>query len=80
MNIISHIDPRIQEILELAAEEHRPLALSPETIVALEDNGWMADPFTAQVWPDPARRQNAPAQTVTMLVNSNLKAEGLSCW
>lgn len=47
-------DPRIVEINELAAEENLPLALSAETIVALEDAGFMADPFTGLLWPDPA--------------------------
>lgn len=53
-------DKRIGEILELAREEGRPLALSPETICALEDNGWLADPFTAQLWPDWSQEQTAP--------------------
>jgi hypothetical protein len=46
-------DPRITEILNLAAETGMPLALRPETIVALEDYGYMADPFTGALWHDP---------------------------
>lgn len=46
-------DPRITEILELAAAEGMPLALHPETIVALEDIGYIADPFTGALWRNP---------------------------
>ena len=60
MSSISHVDdPRIVEIEQLAAEEGLPLALSPQTICALEDCGWLADPFTAQIWADPARPQRS---------------------
>lgn len=59
MDIITQTDPRINELLQLAQEECRPLALSPETICALEDAGWIADPFTAQIWPDQAQKQNS---------------------
>lgn len=59
-------DPRIQEILDLATEDVRPLALRAEVICALEDAGWLADPFTGQIWRDPnACRQ--PALTLTIL-------------
>lgn len=51
-------DPRITEILELAAAEALPLALRPETVCALEDIGVMADPFTGQLWFDPAASFN----------------------
>lgn len=47
-------DPRITEILELAAAEALPLALRPETVIALEDIGVMADPFSGQLWFNPA--------------------------
>jgi hypothetical protein len=39
-------DPRIVELLELAANEGRPLALRPEAIIQLEDEGACVDPFT----------------------------------
>jgi len=39
-------DPRITELLQLAIEEGLPLALKPETIIVLEDDGWIVDPFT----------------------------------
>ena len=29
------------------------------TICALEDAGWLADPFTGQLWPDPAQEQKS---------------------
>ncbi len=45
---------RIIEIIQLSAAEGLPLALRPETICALEDIGVLADPFTGQLWPDPA--------------------------
>lgn len=37
MNILTRTDPRINELLQLAQEEGRPLALATETICALED-------------------------------------------
>ena len=46
-------DPRIAELLELAAAEGLPLAVRPETVCALEDAGWLIDPFTGQLWRDP---------------------------
>lgn len=54
MDIITQTDPRINELIELAQEEGRPLALSPQTICALEDAGYLADPFTGMIWRDPA--------------------------
>ena len=39
-------DPRIAELLDLATTEARPLAFQPATICALEDGGWVVDPFT----------------------------------
>lgn len=48
-------DPRIADIEELAATEGRPLALRPETICALEDIGYLVDPFTATMTRDPDR-------------------------
>lgn len=54
MDILSQPDPRINEIIALAQEDGRPLALQPETIVFLEDEGYIADPFTGQLWRDPA--------------------------
>ena len=55
MNIIAQpADPRINELLELEQEEGQPLALRPETIILLEDAGWVVEPFTAQFWRDPA--------------------------
>jgi hypothetical protein len=59
MDILSQPDPRINEIINLAKEEGQPLALHPVTICALEDNGWLADPFTGMIWPDPAQEQTA---------------------
>lgn len=47
-------DPRITEILELAATEGLSLALRPETVIALEDIGVMADPFSGRLWFNPA--------------------------
>ncbi|MGB5066096.1 MAG: hypothetical protein WBO29_01795 [Albidovulum sp.] len=77
MDIIPQTDPRIQEIVALAQEDGRPLALAAETICALEDNGWLADPFTAQLWPDPARQQTALPGMVIMLVSADLKAQAM---
>lgn len=55
MNILpQNADPRIAELNQLAADEGQPLALRPETIIVLEDAGWIVDPFTAQFWRDPA--------------------------
>ena len=42
-------DPRIAELLDLATTEARPLAVQPTMICALEDAGWMVDPFTGAV-------------------------------
>ena len=48
-------DRRIAELLELAAEQGQPLGVRPETVCAVEDAGWMIDPFTGQLWRfDPA--------------------------
>ena len=47
-------DKRITELQQLEQEEGQPLALRPETIVLLEDAGWIVEPFTAQFWRDPA--------------------------
>jgi hypothetical protein len=74
---VTEIDNRITEIIDLARAEGRPLALSPVTIVALEDNGWLADPFTGQLWPDPAQEQTAPATTIMWLVEANQQAEAI---
>jgi hypothetical protein len=53
MSTAQDTDNRISEILQLASEEGLPLALSPQAIVALEDCGWIVDPFTGQTWRDP---------------------------
>ena len=45
MNTISP-DPRIAELLELAAAEGRPLAIAPAAVFALEADGIVVDPFT----------------------------------
>jgi hypothetical protein len=42
-------DPRINELLALAVEQGQPLAIAPETICAIEDAGWVIDPFTGQL-------------------------------
>lgn len=52
-NIASATDNRIIELLKLSLEERLPLALSPQTICALEDSGYLVDPFTAQLWHNP---------------------------
>lgn len=59
-------DKRIAELLTLASEEGRPLALRPETIIILEDAGMVVDAFTAQFWRDPA--VEPPALTLASLV------------
>lgn len=46
-------DPRVTELLDLATGEGRPLALSPAQICALEDSGWLVDPFTGVLLPHP---------------------------
>ena len=46
-------DPRITELLDLAAEQGQPLALSPAQICALEDSGWLVEPFTGLLLPQP---------------------------
>lgn len=58
MDILSQPDPRINEIIALAQEDGRPLALQPETIVFLEDEGYIADPFTGQLWRDADEPRN----------------------
>lgn len=55
MNSLPHpADKRITELLDLEREEGQPLALRPETIILMEDAGWVVEPFTAQFWRDPA--------------------------
>lgn len=51
--ITQHSDPRIAEILEMAAADGRPLAVLPETVCEMEDRGWLVDPFTGIATPDP---------------------------
>lgn len=46
-------DPRIAELLELAASEGLPLAVRPETVCALEDIGYTVNPFSGAIWRDP---------------------------
>jgi hypothetical protein len=75
MDIITQTDPRINELTALARQENLPLALAPETICALEDNGWLVDPFTGFLWRDPAQEQTAPAATVIMLATADLRAQ-----
>lgn len=41
-------DPRILELLQLAAEEGIILPLPPEQIIALEDNGYTVDLRTGE--------------------------------
>ena len=43
-------DTRITDLQDLAAVEGRALALRPATVCAIEDAGWMVDPFTGQLW------------------------------
>ena len=43
-------DPRINELLDLAAEQGQPLAMRPETVIAVEDAGWVINPFTGAMW------------------------------
>ena len=45
MNAISS-DPRIAELLELAAAEGRPLAVAHTAVLALEADGIVVKPFT----------------------------------
>lgn len=67
MNSLPHpADKRITELLDLEREEGQTLALRPETIILLEDAGWVVEPFTAQMWRDPA----SPAPTVSELMLS----------
>jgi hypothetical protein len=68
-------DPRIVEIEQLAIDEGLPLALRPETICALEDCGWMADPFTAQIWPDWSQDQAMPVATLLFLAELEAAAD-----
>lgn len=75
MDILSPTYPRIQELYALAEEEGLPLALHPITICALEDCGYLADPFTGMIWPDPAQQQTATIAMITMLTNADLKAQ-----
>lgn len=72
MDIITQTDPRIQEIVALAQEEGRPLALSPQTICALEDVGYVADPFTGQIWRNPATFQLSTAPDVLLRAMEDL--------
>lgn len=66
MNSLPHpADKRITELLDLEQEEGQPLALRPETIILLEDAGWVVEPFTAQLWRGPAR--TAPTVNDLML-------------
>lgn len=67
MNSLPHpADKRITELQQLEQEEGQTLALRPETIILLEDAGWVVEPFTAQIWRDPAW----PAPTVNELMLS----------
>ena len=43
-------DSRITDLRDLEATESRDLAYRPRTILAIEDAGWMVDPFTGQLW------------------------------
>ena len=47
-------DPRVLELLQLAREEGLPLVVRPETVCALEDDGWLVDPFTGRLWRNPS--------------------------
>jgi hypothetical protein len=42
-------DPRITELLDLVASEGIPLAITPETVCAIEDTGWVIDLVTGQM-------------------------------
>ena len=76
MDIVAQAgDPRIVEIEQLAIDEGLPLALRPETICALEDCGWMADPFTAQIWPDWSQDQAMPVATLLFLAELEAAAD-----
>lgn len=78
MDILSPTWPRIQELFDLAKEEGLPLALHPVTICALEDCGYLADPFTGMIWPDPAQPQTARPDMIIMLTNADLKAQAMT--
>lgn len=65
MNSLPHpADKRITELLDLEQEEGQPLALRPETIVIMEDAGWIVDPFTALFYRDPAAQPELSLATL----------------
>ena len=61
-------DPRIVELLDLEAEQGQPLAMPPAQICALEDSGWIVEPFTGVLLPHPPTAQwPTPAGLATAL-------------
>ena len=48
------MDPRITELLELAAAEHLTLPYTPAMIIALEDTGAIVDLHTGAILPGEA--------------------------
>ena len=66
-------DTRYTDLQDLAAIEGRALAYRPATVAAIEDSGWLCDPFTGQLW-----RENAaqPAAAALGCLVNNLHALG----
>ncbi len=70
-------DPRITELLDLASIEGLPLALRPETIVAIEDAGWLCHPFTGQLFREQPGRP--PVLALDVLVSTLHELGGVLC-
>ena len=66
-------DTRYTDLQDLAAIEGRALAYRPATVAAIEDAGWLCDPFTGQLW-----RENAalPAAAALGCLVNNLYGLG----
>ena len=68
-------DTRYTDLQDLAAVEGRALAYRPATVAAIEDAGWMVDPFSGQLW-----RENAAlpaAAALGCLVNNLARLGGV---
>ena len=53
---------RLGELYALEVEEGRALALTPAHVVALEDLGFIVDPFTGDIEDDPQAVEEAAGQ------------------
>ena len=61
-------DPRINELLELAASEGFTLPLSPSLIISMEDRGYIVDLITGAISQPVVELPTIHAQAVTYLL------------